>query len=63
MMSEFVQRMRELMDQRAQATTAEDRVKAEDEIAELLRAQSRGERVRPPRREFDARQAQTGERE
>ena len=62
-LSPFVARMRELMAQRAQAKTAEERVQAEEQMAELIKAQSRGERVRPPRIDRDVRQLQTGESE
>ena len=63
MMSEFVSQMQALLAQRSNAKTAEERVQAEQEMAELIKAQSRGERVRPPRIDRDVRQLQTGESE
>lgn len=59
--STFVLRMRELHMAREQATSLSEKVRLDEEMAALIRANSRGEPIEPVKAPHDYKQAQTGE--
>lgn len=59
--SPFVQRMRQLDEERRQATSLSDRIRIDEAMADLIRANHLGIEIEPLIEPFDAKMAQTGE--
>lgn len=59
--SPFVQRMRQLDAERRVATGLSEKIRIDQEMADLLHANARGETILPLEQPFDAKQAQAND--